>query len=233
MRAILFDNFEVDIDERSVALGGSWQGEPRDGKPTAWDGELLRFFYDKMRTGVRYLDIGANTGSYCLLCALVPDAACIAFEPQRIVREVLQSNIDRNGLVGRASISSLALWDINGGTVLAMPQFGASGLACLSMHPTRFTAESYITVETRCLDTLQLSGINLMKIDVEGAELMVLRGAEETLRRDHPGLLVEYDERNTAAFGYDRSEILAFLIRCGYEHFEKLGPDQRDVWVTA
>lgn len=232
MRGYLFDDYTVDIDERSVALGGSWQGAPRDGMPTAWDGDLLRFFYGKMTPGCRFLDIGANTGSYCLLCALVPDARCEAFEPQYTARQVLQSNIDRNNLGPYVNASWLALWDTNGNGYLACPPSGASGLACLAKDPTRFRPASIVQVQLRKLDNVGIAQIDLMKIDVEGAELMVLRGAEQTLRREHPGLLVEYDERNVAAFGYDRSEIVTFLRDVGYSHFTFLGPDGRDLWAT-
>ncbi|MFW5812163.1 MAG: FkbM family methyltransferase, partial [Alkalispirochaetaceae bacterium] len=71
----------------------------------------------------------------------------------------------------------------------------------------------------------QLTPPDFMKIDVEGAEINVLRGAEGTLnesRKDEgspgrPVLIVEYSVDNTSNAGYERELILAFLEEAGYE----------------
>jgi hypothetical protein len=99
--------------------------------------------------------------------------------------------------------------------------------------PSRFKPAGVALVETRRLDTLRIiDRIDMIKIDVEGAELYVLRGAAETLRRDHPALLVEYDERNTPAFGYEREAIIEFLSGVGYNCFGFPTLDGRDLWAT-
>jgi FkbM family methyltransferase len=232
MRGYLFDDFQVEIDPRSVTLGGSWQGAPRNGLPTAWDGDLLRFFYERMPAGCRFLDVGANTGSYALLCALRSDATCIAFEPYPAVSEVLQANLVLNNLGERVTVSPYALLACDEKAILSLPPAGASGLACLVGTPSRFKPAGVALVETRRLDGLDLGRVDMIKLDVEGAELYVLRGAVETLRRDHPALLVEYDERNVAAFGYEREAIIEFLRGVGYTHFEFPTPDKRDLWAT-
>jgi FkbM family methyltransferase len=232
MRGYLFDDYQVEIDPRAVALGGSWQGAPRDGLPTAWDGDLLEFFYAHMPAECHFMDVGANTGSYCLLCALRPDATCVAFEPYPAVYEVLEANLALNGLSERVIVSPFALWDRYGGAILSLPGSGASGLACLSETPTRFTPIDSRVIRTRHLDNLNVGRLDMMKVDVEGAELMVLRGAAETLRRDHPALLVEYDERNVSAFGYEREEIIEFLSGVGYNCFGFPTLDGRDLWAT-
>ena len=55
-----------------------------------------------------------------------------------------------------------------------------------------------------------------MKIDVEGAELQVLKGAQETIARYHPVLLIELDDRLLESMGTSSAEIIGFLSDHGY-----------------
>ena len=55
-----------------------------------------------------------------------------------------------------------------------------------------------------------------MKIDTEGCELFVLKGAEKTIRRDHPEILLEYNEINCKQFSYKPIKIKQLLARWGY-----------------
>lgn len=233
MKAYLFNDVQVEIDPRAAQIGGSWQGVRRNGLPTAWDGDLLHFFYERMRPGCHFLDIGSSTGSYCLLCALRLDCTCMAFEPNPAAREILQANVRLNNLDDRVKVSSYALWDSNGQETLRLPDDEAAGLACLAVAPTRFRPVHSIQVETRRLDSLDTNRVDLIKIDVEGAELFVLRGAVETLTRDHPGLLLEFDERNTAAFGYEPAAIIELLRDLNYKYFEFPTTDKKDLWATV
>jgi FkbM family methyltransferase len=73
-----------------------------------------------------------------------------------------------------------------------------------------------MTVPTMRLDDYDLQDVSLIKVDVEGHELAVLQGAERTLRRSMPNLLVEIEERHRAGGIRDVS---AFLARLGYEGF--------------
>jgi hypothetical protein len=73
-------------------------------------------------------------------------------------------------------------------------------------------------VRIRPLDHWNLSGVAFVKIDVEGHELEVLRGAEQTLRRNRATILVEVKPPNRAAvadflagLGYERRELAAFV----------------------
>jgi hypothetical protein len=58
--------------------------------------------------------------------------------------------------------------------------------------------------------------MDLIKIDVEGAELMVLRGAERCLREFRPVLLLEIDEPNFRMAGYSRTDLFSYLRSLEY-----------------
>jgi hypothetical protein len=64
--------------------------------------------------------------------------------------------------------------------------------------------------------------VDFVKLDVEGAELSVLRGATQLLVRKRPVLLVEVSQVRTIAWGYDAEEIVHFLQRTGYDLFQIL-----------
>jgi hypothetical protein len=75
-------------------------------------------------------------------------------------------------------------------------------------------------VPTRPLDAIisemGISRVDAVKIDVEGAELLVLKGARETLTRDRPFLLVELDDDLLKSMGTSSAEIINFLCSLGY-----------------
>jgi hypothetical protein len=91
-----------------------------------------------------------------------------------------------------------------------------------------------VTVTTKRLDDLQLDNVGFIKIDVEGHELAVLKGARETLARCRPNLVVEMEERHTKrriedligeveAYGY----LSLALTRSGLRHASGLDFDQQ------
>jgi FkbM family methyltransferase len=105
---------------------------------------------------------------------------------------------------------------------------------------------SAVPVRVRTLDNWLadkgIGRVDFIKLDVEGAELSVLKGARECLSRRHPVLLVEVAQIRTSAWGYDAKEIGRFLENMGYECFEildegKLAPasqaDQREMNIVA
>lgn len=64
-----------------------------------------------------------------------------------------------------------------------------------------------------------LPRVDVMKIDVEGAEGQVLRGAQETLSQFHPLLIVELDRERERAFGDEPEKVLDYLRNLGYAFY--------------
>jgi len=224
LKAYLLDDFKVEIDARAAEIGGCWQGEPRYGIPTVWGEDELRFFYERTLECEQpvILDIGANTGAFSLLAAMNPRMRVHAFEPAPITYKVLNNNISLNGLQDRIRTFQVALADRNGATILKYPKSGAaSGLACIG-KPLRFDEWAEFEVPVRKLDDLTvehgIEKVDLVKVDTEGCELLVLKGADELIRKCHPDVLCEYWEPNTRQFGYHPSEIAKLLASYGYRH---------------
>lgn len=133
------------------------------------------------------LDIGANHGIYAYaLSRLSPTVHC--FEPLaeccRYIRGHHAANI---------TVHNVALSDRAGELELHVPVIGGRAVftrASLDRPDGPFESRH---VEVRSLDSYGLTGVGFIKIDVEGLEASVLRGAEHLLKTCHPNLLVEID----------------------------------------
>ena len=82
------------------------------------------------------------------------------------------------------------------------------------------------TIECETIDNmfekLKLQSLDIIKIDTEGAELSIIKGGEKTIREFKPNILLEFDDKNTAQFGYRRDDIVSLLQSYGYTNFNLL-----------
>ena len=163
------------------------------------------------------IDIGANIGLYSYaLSRLCPRVE--AFEPQPEVARVLRAFARGTNV----TLHETALSDTEGELTLHVPVIGgeaATGMASLrSDFPEGAAGASTrnIKVPVRRLDAYGFTGVGFAKIDVEGHEIEVLRGAEETLAREKPVLLIEIEQRH---LGFPMTDVFDWLRARGYEGF--------------
>lgn len=233
MQAYLLDDFKVEIDPRSVEIGAGWISKPGSVVAAAWGMDELKFFFRRITEyeSPVVLDIGASGGSFSLLAAIHRNMRCYAFEPTPLTYEILNRNVVLNNLQERVKTFQLALADKNGTAVLKYPSSGTeSGLACIG-KPLRF--DKWVEFKV-CVSTVDdfvaehgIERVDLLKIDTEGCELQVLRGAQVLISRWHPNIICECLEINTRQFGYHPKEIIGFLSSLGYE-YTKVSP--RDMY---
>ncbi len=155
-------------------------------------GELepeMRLLPFLIRPGSTAIDVGANVGVYTY--ALLGSCRVEVFEP--FSHETVALRAFRNkGL----KIHNVALSDHDGSIQLHVPMFGDQPF--LSNATSMPLAGPHQTVEVQCkkLDDFPLVDVSFMKIDVEGHEVKVLRGAEATIARWRPSLLIEIEQRH-------------------------------------
>lgn len=174
-------------------------------------------FRQVIRPGQTVLDVGANLGAHTLAMAqLVGDRGHVyAFEPQPIVRDVLSMNMLLNQAT-HVQVYHTAL---------------TSQSQKLYMHKLDYTQQNnfgdmsattqrnaVVVFGTR-LDEYELAACDFIKIDVQGAEVEVLLGAQETIRRFRPLLYVENDRVETSTSLINT--LLSFEYRL-YWHFPPL-----------
>jgi FkbM family methyltransferase len=177
----------------------------------------------------KVLDIGANLGSYCVpLAKKHPNMEFYAFEPQRIISYQLAANTIINGL-DNINIIANALSDKPDRLNPILPDYEIEGnIGAFSINEEvrkndyECSSKGKIQeIDVYTLDEYVFTDVKLIKIDVEGHELEVLRGADLTIKENnYPPIIFEawtwkpwYQEKRTAVFdclkdhGYNIIEI--------------------------
>ena len=183
---------------------------------------LMRRF---LEPGGDMLDVGAHVGMYTLAAAraLAGRGRVLAFEPNPAARRQLEANVALNGL-DNVLVSDAAVAAEPGEALLHVPDTDDPSFS--SLGGGRFAEGEPLAVPTTTLDAeVEARGLTpaFVKIDVEGAELGVLAGAERTLER-RPVLLVEVGEETAGAaaerlgaLGYDAYEVRRAGLRSGLD----------------
>lgn len=172
------------------------------------------------------LDVGAHQGLYTLLAAkrVGPSGRVFSFEPSPRERRALRMNLALN-FCRNVAVQPVALGDQEATADLFVVDEYNTGYNSLR-PPSVPQPTTRIAVPVRTLDNWaseKLVGrVDFIKLDVEGAELSVLKGAIALLTRTHPVLLVEVADARTIAWGYPAEEIVRFLRSIGYDCFQIL-----------
>jgi len=187
-----------------------------------------------------FVDIGANLGYYSCL-ALQHEKPVVAFEPQQQNLECLFQNLIANGWQDKAEVYPVALSERPG----LLSLYGASGpSASLIQDWAGYSSRYKKTVPVATLDNIlagRFSGQRLfVKIDVEGAEYSVLKGAVATIDRDiKPVWLLEIclEEFHPAGSNPDFRRIFQLFWNHGYKAFTAeadprlVNPDDVESWL--
>ncbi len=135
------------------------------------------------------IDVGAYVGLYSILSAKLAgnDGFVVSIEPQLHSYCLLKDNIKLNDLDKSTLQLNIGLSDENGNMYLYVPEFASGSTFHLNhLLSQAITRYKKISVQTRTcdylLEKLKIKHVNIMKIDVEGAELSVLKGASESLK---------------------------------------------------
>ncbi len=180
--------------------------------------------------GQTVYDVGANIGFFTMLCSRLvgPEGRVFAFEPIPENLATLRHNVALNGLsnvtiVEQALSSSTGTAEMFVSPWSAFHSLNVEGASKQSDHEPQ---EGQITVQTVTLDEFAgregVRSPDLLKVDVEGAELIVLEGAPETLHSRRPLLLCELHDTHAA---YE-----SFVQEIGYDVrvIDAEGPDLAD-----
>jgi FkbM family methyltransferase len=201
------DGFAMEIDAASSPERWVYF---RDMEP-----DISRFIRSFLRPGMVFADCGANLGFYSLLASrrVYPEGGVDAFEPTPSTFERLRRNVALNH-AGNVVTHACALGARR--ATARVFRVEPRSHAMNALLPGDGVGEVVGECEVRPLDELILDGEmdppDLMKIDVEGFELEVLRGAEALLRGPRPPtIIIELSRATTRRLGYEPEEILTFL----------------------
>lgn len=207
------------IGERSrmIVHPGLGQAGLLYANPTEWP-EIL-CWRRTLRPADLFVDVGANVGAYTLW-AIELGADVIAIEPNGWAVEQLEANLALNGY--RAEVVRAAAMDA-AGTARITTDLGVLNHVVTEGSDATIEQVAAVTID----DIVGERAVAGLKIDVEGAEMSVLRGAERALTEHRIRLIqLEWNTYSSERFGIPRAAIAEYLTSLGYE---MLRPDMRGV----
>ena len=195
---------------------------------------LLRWTCSQMRKGDVIWDIGANVGHWAIFLGLSVGAngAVIAFEPYDKAAHRLHRNIRINGL-DNVTVANLAISDTSGVVKLLVGEHSSYRRSSLFGSNAD---KKRLLVEQSSVDALVSSGRyphpNAIKVDVEGAEHMVLRGMQRTMCDARLRIIVcEIHPAVLSQQGVAMDEVVGLLVDKGFECFQI--PRGKEIHVVA
>lgn len=219
-----------------IALGG--EVFRVDESLRRWDAAGEAWVFQKMaeilKPGDGFLDIGANFGFHTLFAAkkIGAKGQIVAIEPIPKNLRILRKNIQLNGIARNTRIEEAAISDSSAPFVaMGATAGGPDVTAAIHLKPT----EGTLKVPNRAWDSFSWSrefAPNLVKIDIEGAELSALKSGVEFLKRVHPILLIEVHVNLLPEFGATAEDLTDFLSRLGYKLWarEEVDGSQDGCW---
>jgi FkbM family methyltransferase len=207
-----------DLVSASILRSHSWQ-------PEVWDS-----LNSRLAPGAVLIDVGAHIGIFSLKGAarVGPTGRVISFEPNPETLVELRSNVAASHADQIVTVEPIACSDKDQQLTLYAAHVWNTGASSLSKENAGAFDEApkAYPVRARPIDDvvaeLGLKRVDAIKIDVEGAEVSVLRGALKTLQKFHPKVVIEIDERQLAAFATKPEDVVALFHQVGYRNSRRV-----------
>ena len=187
------------------------------GKVIYWTGfhevKELVFLHHFLKPDMVFVDIGANMGEYSLFAAKrLPQGRVYSFEPLPFMHKLLERSIALNEFKN-ISLLTFGLSDKKGALTIFEVKDRHEGLATL--YPGDRESKSKHTIELKVLDdevvSYHLDRLDFIKIDIEGSELLALRGARQSIEKFKPWVMVEINAVTYQMAGYTTLDVLNFF----------------------
>lgn len=180
----------------------------------------LPYLEQILSPGMTFVDAGACYGLYTLAASKIvgESGRVIAFEPASRAFRVLQKNVALNSLANVLAFP-MALTANSGKALL----YRHPNVGCDSLGRDHSFTEAAEEIATESLDNvlrkISVGHVDVIKMDVQGAEELVLRGAMEILTSSHPAVIFEVYSAGTVLLGLSPYGAWDFLHNLGYEFF--------------
>lgn len=225
-RSVFISGMRMSLNPRDHAIADTLilKGE--------WEPFESSIFVERLREGATVVDVGANIGCYTMLAARAvgPQGKVFAFEPDPVNFSILNQNLRRNGLSDRVTAIAAAAADNAATSQLYLSEENTGDHR---IYEERNDKRKSIPIRTVRVDECIPDGlaVDLVKIDVQGAEAKVLRGMSKILAGNRDlTMLIEFSMPDIRTAGDDPNECVFSLARAGFsfryinEEEEKLEP---------
>lgn len=201
-----FYYFEPDVIGRTIAADVFWDYH-------------FRPYIDTLEDGDVFVDVGANIGFFTIYAAR-KGCKVYSFECSEPVFDLLKRNVELNSVQDKVVLHDIALYDSVRFMKLnpeweqvdyeTAPNSGGMSLVPVIGHM------SGDVVLAKALDEFAIPKVNLIKIDTQGADLGVLYGARETIKRCKPTILFEIEPIPARLHGHTDEMYMQFMAEMNY-----------------
>lgn len=176
-----------------------------------------------LKPGMTFVDVGANVGYFTALAAdcVGQEGAVYAIEPQPDIHKHLERMVEKNGLLNVCTVCG-GLSDKPGKLPLYLPADPAAGHnATMTAHSTTRCVSVPVYTLDHCMSEWGIYQIDLLKIDVEGHEPQVLRGAQRAFaERRIKAVLCEFNDFWLRFAGSSAQDLYRTFIDAGFEDLQ-------------
>jgi FkbM family methyltransferase len=163
------------------------------------------------------IDVGANFGIYSVLVASTFASTQVhAFEPVSRTADLLRANAERNGVLSRICINNVALGSETGNLLITSDRYAGNYLLSEGDYDGNTQEVPVIRLDDYVAQK-GLQRVDFIKCDVEGAELLVMKGAEGVLAKMRPIVMLEIAGEWTNRFGYSPDVLINYMRDAGYD----------------
>ena len=182
---------------------------------------VVRLFLKLLKKGNNVLDIGANIGYFSLIASRLvgPSGKIYSFEPTPFTFNKFNKNITLNSYAN-IRVYKKAVSDKSGNASFKIPTGTVKNSGRASLRDIEEN-NSTVEVKTITLDSIlnEIEPIHLIKMDIEGAEAMALKGMINLIKRDQPIFIMELSDYYLKQLGESASYVLDFYRQQAYKIF--------------
>ena len=194
-------------------------------------------YLNHVKKGHTVFDIGANVGNFTILFSNIvgQKGKVFSFEAVPKTFEDLSKNVE-SLKTKNIILENLAVGDKQGNFNIYTPgnDSGQSSLKIQNIGSWKDCDIRKVTCSMVTLDKYikknDIERLDFMKCDIEGAELLALKGMTKILKKHRPKLLFEVNDKWTKSFGYTSHDLIIFLKEVGYKSFFKV--DKRPILLS-
>lgn len=178
-------------------------------------------FRSKIKKGMVIVDIGANLGYYSAIASkhTGENGLVIAFEPEPNFFKLLSRNINRNKLEN-VKLFEMAIADKTAEADLFLSDENKGHNSLIRSDELKTSARVKTTTLDEFLSSQKITKTDIIKMDIEGAEILAIEGMKNTLTKHKPLLFLEFSPHSIMKLNRNPLDFLSALRSIGYSIFE-------------
>ena len=197
----------------------------------------ISFINDNVKSGMTVIDGGAHIGLLTSIMAekVAETGKVYSFEPTPSTFEVLEKTISVNNLKKIVTPINNAISDKVGKTTFYITEIDAHNSNSLANNERLDGKQTSIDVDLTSIDEFvkdeDITRIDFIKFDVEGAEYSALKGAQKVIKEHQPKIILALHPNAIKNFGDSLPEIWDFINDCGYKVIDKNKEITKDYFI--